>query len=328
MIAVGFVLSIMFRFIIFKNADNHSYFFDVLISVFTTIIIWEGNVRIDTWLNNKIPWLENAKKRIIVHFLVATSYSVALLFISIFGYHKMICGSSTYLLQQTQMSFLVSVFIVFTIISIEIGYQFFKNWKHSTIEMEKYKTESINAQLQNLKSQVNPHFLFNNLSVLSSLVYKDQEKAVEFIQELSKVYRYVLDNKNTELVSLHEEMKFIEHYIFLLKIRFEENIQFVINIPEADRKKSIPPMCLQILVENVIKHNEISSTKPLCISIFTENSQLIIQNPIQPRTDVEKSNKTGLQNIKSRYSFFTNTSIQILHDNKLFKVSLPLITAI
>lgn len=117
--------------------------------------------------------------------------------------------------------------------------------------------------------------MFNNLSVLSSLVYKNQDKAVDFINELSKVYRYILENKNVELVSLQEELEFLENYIYLLKIRFGENIIFDIRIDET-QNSFLPPMCLQILVENTIQHNETSQANTLKIAIFTENNRLIV----------------------------------------------------
>ena len=195
----------------------------------------------------------------------------------------------------------------------------------AALEVEKYKTQSANAQLQNLKSQLNPHFLFNNLSVLMSLVYKNQDNAVDFINELSKVYRYVLDNKNSELVGLQEELVFLEHYIYLLKIRFENSISFLIKIDTHTEGGYLPPMCLQMLVENTIQHNEVSQANPLKVLIYTENNHVIVENPIQPRSDKTESSQTGLKNIQSRYAFFTNEKIDIIQTEKMFKVVLPLI---
>jgi len=187
------------------------------------------------------------------------------------------------------------------------------------------KTENANAQLLNLKNQLNPHFLFNNLSVLTSLVYKSQDKAVEFINELSKVYRYVLENKNIELTLLDDELSFLDHYIYLLKIRFNGNLIFKINIDENSRNQYLPPMCLQMLVENTIQHNESSQQNPLTVNIYTSNNQLVVENTIQPRTDKVESSKMGLANMQSRYSFFTEDKVSILNDNNVFKVALPLI---
>jgi LytS/YehU family sensor histidine kinase len=160
---------------------------------------------------------------------------------------------------------------------------------------------------------------------LSSLVYQNQDKAVEFINELSKVYRYVLDSKNAELVSLQEELAFLEHYIYLLKIRFGTNISFIINIDKDTENLYLPPMCLQMLVENTIQHNETSQAKPLEVNIFTKNNRLYIMNTIQPRSDKAESSQMGLKNIQIRYSYFTDEKIEIIQNEQLFTIILPLI---
>jgi LytS/YehU family sensor histidine kinase len=172
---------------------------------------------------------------------------------------------------------------------------------------------------------LNPHFLFNNLSVLTSLVYKNQDKAAHFINELAKVYRYVLDSKNTELVPLQEELDFINHYIYLQKIRFEDSVVFEINIEENKKSAYLLPMCLQMLVENTIQHNETSQANPLKVLIYTNNNTLVIENQIKSRSNVVDSSKTGLKNIEQRYSFFTNEKVTVYNNGAIFKVILPLI---
>jgi two-component system LytT family sensor kinase len=192
--------------------------------------------------------------------------------------------------------------------------------------VEKYKTQSAHAQLQNLKNQISPHFLFNNLSVLTSLVYSEDRKALNFIDELSKVYRYVLENKNVELVTLDKELDFINHYIYLLNIRFEGNIVFTINIEDEKKLLYLPQMCLQILIENTIQHNETSKAKILRVNLYIDNNILVIENNIQIRRDKIESSGTGLKNIQSRYSFFTDEKVEIFSDGQLFKVFLPLLS--
>jgi len=192
-------------------------------------------------------------------------------------------------------------------------------------EAEKYKTESVKAQLQNFKNQINPHFLFNNLSVLSSLVYKDQDKAVSFINQLSKVYRYLLDNRNNELIILDEELTFVNSYNYLLQIRFDTNIVLKIDIHEKYLNTLIAPMVLQMLIENAIKHNEISSEKPLIIAVSVFENHLVVANNLQLRSNNEVSTKTGLQNIKDRYKYFTDKDIEVIQNQNLFTVKIPLI---
>jgi LytS/YehU family sensor histidine kinase len=218
-----------------------------------------------------------------------------------------------------------AILFTFALLAVKIGSEFFIALKNSLIELEKHKTESANAQLQNLKNQLNPHFLFNNLSVLTSLVHKNQDKAAHFITELAKVYRYVLDTKSSELVTLQEELTFINHYIYLQKIRFEDRISFEIKIDERKKTDYLLPMCLQMLVENTIQHNETSQANPLQVIIYTENNSLIIENPIKLRSNIADSTKTGLKNIEMRYSFYTDEKVIVINNGKVFKVILPLI---
>jgi LytS/YehU family sensor histidine kinase len=157
------------------------------------------------------------------------------------------------------------------------------------------------------------------------LVYKNQDKAANFINELAKVYRYVLDTKNVELVSLQEEIDFINHYIYLQKIRFEDSVLFEINVEESKKNDFLLPMCLQMLVENTIQHNETSQANPLKVLIYTQNNSLVIENQIKPRTNVVDSSKTGLKNIEQRYSFYTDEKVIVANNGETFKVILPLI---
>lgn len=322
-IGIAIVAALLFKLLFFRLNDFLG--IDLLIIPFIVLILWEGNIYIDRQLEKKISWLEQPQKRIFRQVTLSLVFSAITLFVMMNFIHFIRFGDVRLFNRAIQQMFIPAIIITFLALVLHISKQFFKAWKQSLLEVEKYKTESANAQLQNLKNQLNPHFLFNNLSVLSSLVYQNQDKAVDFINELSKVYRYVLDNKNTELASLQEELDFLEHYIYLLKIRFGNNISFDISIEEADKQKYLPPMCLQTLVENTIQHNEASQAKPLNINIFTENNRLIIQNPIQPRSDKAESSQTGLKNMEVRYQFFTDEKIQIIHTEQIFKVILPLI---
>jgi len=323
MLGIGLIISSLFKPLFFRRDP---FFDDVFVTIIiTAVIIFEGNLRIDNGLGKKYPWATMPKKRIIVQFLLSLGYTIFLLYTLMFVIHFMKSGKYELINPKMGQVLIPATFVTIAAIAIDIGYQFFKAWKQGLIEVEKYKTESANAQLLNLKNQLNPHFLFNNLSVLTSLVYKDQDKAVDFINELSKVYRYVLDNKNAELVRLREELDFLEHYIYLLKIRFGDSIEFLINIDKNTREGYLPPMCLQMLVENTIQHNETSQANHLKVLIYTEKNHLIIENAIQPRSDKPESSQTGLKNIASRYAFFTDEKTDVIRTDKMFKVVLPLI---
>lgn len=325
MILVGIVITLLMKALLFTFPNNHSPIFDFLVTIFITIVIWEGNLHIDAWMNKHYPWLSHTKSRIALHLPTALLYSALTLFGILQIYNRMVCQLQTEHGAVMIASFLTGIVISVFLLTLEFTTHFFKEWKKSLVEMERYKTESAQAQLENLKNQVNPHFLFNNLSVLSSLVYKDQDKAVDFINQLSKVYRYVLENRNQELVLLQDEMKFLDAYMYLLQIRFDSHLQIQLSVDEHKLNMMLPPMSLQLLVENAIKHNEISGEKPLSISITTQEDQLIICNTLQARLHPEPSSKTGLKNIQDRYAYFTSRPVLIDTSNQQFCVTLPLL---
>jgi len=326
MVVTGIIISLLFRYLFNPGQEaHHNFIIDITIITVGTVIVWEGNLQIDKWLNKQYSWLHQTRKRLLAQIVVSSLFTIMMLANLIFIAHFILDKSDDNKPQGIDPLFIPAIIIAFGILLIDIGTHFFKAWKQSLVEVEKYKTESATAQLQNLKKQLNPHFLFNNLSVLSSLVYKNQDKAVEFISELSKVYRYSLDNENTELVTVQNELEFIQHYIYLLSIRFDKGVSFTINIEDDKKKYYLPPMCLQILVENTIQHNDISQSNPLQVSIYTKGNQLVIENPIHPRSDTTDSSKTGIINIQARYNFFTEEKVMISNNENIFRITLPLI---
>lgn len=327
MILVGICITFLMKSAVYTIKAPHNPLFDFLVTICITLIIWEGSLWIDHFMNLKFPWFENTLKRILIHFPIALIYTGVTLYVMISAYDHWVCGQVAANGYIIRVSFTISLLLSGLLLSIEFSTQFFRGWKSSFIEMEKYKLESTQAQLENLKNQINPHFLFNNLSVLSSLVYKDQDKAVDFISQLSKVYRYVLENKNQELVRLKDEMTFLASYFYLLSIRFDKYIVFDVKIDEKMNERLLPPMSLQMLVENAIKHNEISEENPLTISIITSQENLVICNNLQERKLAEPSSKTGIKNIQARYAYFTDKPVVIESTNDVFCVHLPLISS-
>lgn len=188
--------------------------------------------------------------------------------------------------------------------------------------------ENIKSQFEVLKNQVNPHFLFNSLNVLSSLIYIDKDAAAKFVRQLSKVYRYVLEYKDKETVSLQNELDFLESYIFLLKTRFDKNLVISTNIPPKFNQKRIVPMALQLLLENAIKHNVISKKKPLMIDISVDkNDYLVISNNLQRKSSVEMSSNIGIKSINKRYEYITDDKVIINKTEEDFTVKLPLVNS-
>jgi two-component system LytT family sensor kinase len=205
---------------------------------------------------------------------------------------------------------------------------FMIEWKNS-VKQESTKQEIVakteTAKFESLKNQLDPHFLFNSLNVLTSLIGENPTQAEKFTTKLSKIYRYVLEQRNKDLTTLTEELKFAKTYMELLGMRFEDAVKF--NIPDtvSNVDLKIVPLSLQLLLENAVKHNVVSSSKPLTIHIYEKEDYLIIENNVNPKEAIGKSTKVGLQNIADRYGLITPKGVKIENNNKTFKVSLPLL---
>lgn len=185
--------------------------------------------------------------------------------------------------------------------------------------------ENIISQFESLKAQVNPHFLFNSLNVLSSLIFIDQNKASKFVRQLSKVYRYVLEHKDKDTIPIQDELPFIESYIFLLKTRFDQNLVVNLDLPKEVKTRKVAPMVIQLLIENAIKHNIVSKAKPLTLTISRLGDTLTVENNIQLKSSTEVSSGIGLANIKKRYEYLTNKKVEIEQGETRFVVRIPLI---
>ena len=220
-----------------------------------------------------------------------------------------------------------SFFFLILIISIYEGAYLFAELKKSRLEREVLVKENITSQLEGLRNQVNPHFLFNSLNTLASVIPNDPDKAVRFVTKLSKVYRYILDLKDQKLIPIKKELDFLQSYTFLLKERFGENISFDIDVEEDDYAKLVVPLSLQLTFENAIKHNIITKSKPLEIQVYLENDNLVVKNTLQIKNTVGSSTKMGLQNIKNRYSFFTDKEVGVVTTMSHFIVTLPLLSS-
>lgn len=195
------------------------------------------------------------------------------------------------------------------------------------VRAERLEKESVKAQFMALKNQVNPHFLFNSLSILSSLVEIDPQLSVQFISRLSKAYRYILEQRDNDSIHLKTELEFIRAYTFLLNIRFDGKLQVHIDVSEEEAGRYfIAPLTLQLLVENAVKHNRMSAGNPLIVTIKTENDYLVVSNPIQLRPDAEHSTGVGLQNIINRYGLLTDRRVSAAPEDGCFVIRIPLLT--
>jgi hypothetical protein len=211
---------------------------------------------------------------------------------------------------------------IYTILDFMIySFNYLKKEEIQSVEMI---NNQMNLQFKALKSQLNPHFLFNSLNTISSLLYKDPEKAEVFIRKFAESYRFILDQNNKALIPLEKELAFVEAYNYILRMRFQDSYKLHIDLPDIVRNSFVPPLSIQMLVENAIKHNLISKSSPLEVKLKCEGNYLHVSNNINPLREQAQSFQIGIENIKKRYAFFTSENIK-LKKTDFFTVSLPLI---
>ncbi len=198
-------------------------------------------------------------------------------------------------------------------------------WKNSIIEAEQYKRQSIESQYSALVNQINPHFLFNSMNALSSLIPQSPEKAVEFVNRFSKIYRYVLEVKDKIVCEIKDELDFLDSYCYLQKIRFGDNLLIEKQIDASCLNCFLPPLSLQFLVENAIKHNEVSKTNPLNIKIFSNSKYITVTNNLKLKFTKQDSPGIGLKNLKERYHHLTELKPEFLIKNNEYIAKVPLI---
>ena len=219
-----------------------------------------------------------------------------------------------------------STLVAFVVISIFYIFYYYKHRQEAQVKEQKIIAKTASAQFDALKNQLDPHFLFNSLNVLTSLIEENPEAATRFTTSLSKVYRYVLEQKNKELITVEEELKFAKLYMSLIKMRFEDSIVFTAPETLSNPEAKVVPLSLQLLLENAVKHNQVTPSRKLHITIFEEGGDLIIKNNIQPKSVVKESSGVGLQNIRQRYFLVTDQPVRISKDDREFKVAIPLLT--
>lgn len=297
----------------------------VLNSVIIAFIIWQGNRWMVMRLRNRFPAYSDTPKRIAAQFTLSIAGTVIVLIGYCSAFSLVILGH----LPETDI-LLSGVLIGLTLtVLISIIYEcvyFFSMWKTTIIEAEELKRQQVLSQFETLKSQVNPHFLFNSLNTLAGLIEETPERAVDFVQELSKVYRHILNTRDKDTISLEEEMNFLRSYLFLLKMRFGDNLVTEIRVDEKLRNMQLPALAVQQLVENAIKHNVIATGKQLYLTITTDaNGKLTVENNLQKKISVEPSSGFGLNSIRHRFHLLGGSDIQITENERVFRVSIPLL---
>lgn len=285
---------------------------------------WYINALLTTWFANysaSYPFW----KKVLMLFLINTLLLVVFILIGVFVIEDiggfLVRRDSAYLLV-----FLKGLTSIGLIYIMQYALDSDARAQEATLQNQKLKTENIRAQYELLRQQVNPHFLFNSLSTLHSMVRTDQENAGLFILKLSEIYRQILLKREKEVVSLREEMQFVEDYLFMIRARFEAGIHISTEIPDAMKPMLLPTFSVQLMIENCVKHNVISREKPLYIKIFAAGEQhLIIENNFQPKVSQDEPSGYGLQSLMERYDLLGQSDgISVFTDEQVFRVKLKL----
>jgi sensor histidine kinase YesM len=320
-------LSVVITLIFFHNYDAgpREFFLSYAWSLALTATLWIGNSRIYQMLDRKFSWEEQLLKRAVFGSLAlivysATAYMLVQVIMFILVEGSLPENPVAWGLRSNYYAILIS-FIV-SLVFVAVG--FFQNWKSSLLEAERIRAEMLIYKYEALQNQINPHFLFNSFNVLSDLVYEDQKRAVHFIKQLSLLFRYVLDSRDKELVPVREELEFMEAYTYLLHTRFENKL-VIRNDFREEKHEMIVPMTLQVLIENCIKHNEVSAKQPLKIEVSRNGEHIRVANSLQLKAAGVDSKKTGLSNIRQQYKYFTDKDIRIAQTADSFVVDVPLI---
>lgn len=303
------------------------WYYALLTILSVTFLIWEGNRLIKPYFRRK--FLRPKTKINFLGFFFLAGNIIALLSATgaVYLFGNVIHGYTwEENMNPLKLNIIYGSLINLFLHLLNAIHFFFREYQRHWKEAEELRQTTAQAQIQLIKSQINPHFLFNNLNVLSGMVIKDNPEANHFIEEFSKVYRYILNNQEKELVELRSELEFIQPYIFLLKKRFGDGLTVTISIPDYYKTRHVVPAALQMLIENAIKHNVVSMNRPLLIDIHANGDEtLIVSNNRQPRKMVEPSTQIGLQNIRKRYELISGQNVIILDTEQKFEVKLPLL---
>lgn len=323
------IIDVLLNYIMFE--DRLFWSWDMWLVSFPLIFIfgfgiWRGIVQIGNYIKHSYPALSQTTTRIILLVVCIIPFtSICLTGIFLF-YHATHLFAYEFSVENLKMGLLFGFCLNLIFETIyEADYALTK-YKETVEENQMVQALSTKTEFDFLKNQVNPHFLFNCFNTLSSLIGEDRQKAELFLNELSKVYRYLLRNNEESMTSVESELNFIRSYFKLLQTRHGDSIQLNLDIDKQFSNYLLPSLSLQLLVENAVKHNVHSKSKPLVIDIFTTaGNKLIVNNNIQRRTTAIASNKVGLVNIRNKYALLKQPGFQIIDDPKNFTVVLPLI---
>ena len=320
------------RFIVLTRWTWQDHLGSFLLQVVTMMLIWHVVKALNNYFELKLPFGKGVLKRMVVQ----TASSIILTCPALFIVNTISRKYFPYL-EFMGKEFIALIIVMFVVVLLLVNFSFyaqyfFKQWRLSIEEKARLQVVAADAQkekslvqYQRLKNQVNPHFLFNTLTSLDGLILSDPELASQFVKHLSKVYRYVLEQPENEVVTVQKEIDFIQHYISTLNIKYNQALNIQLEISAAARERGIAMVSLQMLIDNAIKHNAINSSTPLHILINEDRDYIAIKNNKQVRKQIETSTRQGLKHLQHLYSFLTTTPVVINDSELFFEVKLPLL---
>lgn len=328
---ISFIVSMFFFFAFTGEKNLENFVLTIFISLLYTFVLGGGNGLLNSFLNKKFPWSEETSKRAVISIISVIIVNIILVYFCNYINFVLIQNAATteeYFSGKYNFANWFTINIALLVSAFLHAKNFMQELKKTSrkeVVEQKLIAKSANAQFESLKNQLDPHFLFNSLNVLSSLIDENPNQAQKFTASMSKIYRYVLEQKDKELVTVEDEIEFAKTYCDLLKTRFEDSVDFIFDVKQEGYRKYVVPLSLQLLLENCIKHNFATSSKPLVIRIFSENDILCIENNLQVREQIKESSGIGLANIVQRYSLLTKRNVFIEKSDDYFKVKLPML---
>lgn len=316
-------MSLVFALIYnFNDLNINNFIKSFFFSFLQAATYWNGTMFIFFGINRFFPIDKHMKTTIVLMFLIIGIFVVfAGMF---FGWLSGCIYNENYTFEQGVAEILMALFITYFISTFYAASYFFKAWRENLVKNELLERTNLEARYETLKTQINPHFLFNSLNTLLTLV-ADNDKASKYVESLSEFMRTLLQNQSKQAVLLRDELKVARQYIFLQQYRFGPKLQVSFDIDEKYFHFAVAPLAIQMLLENAIKHNVLSSDNPLFVKIYIENEKyIVVENNLQPKIDQEPSTGLGLNNIRNRYAFLIDKEILVLKDKGNFVVKIPL----
>ena len=296
------------------------------VMVLITGLIWQGCFTIISAYRRRFPGFERTALRITLTVITMSVYIVAVDLLTCTALDALGIQENSYLNGEWKLN-LIKCFGTTALIGTlyEAGY-FFAMWKRQAIEAEALKSRQLRAELDVLRNQVSPHFLFNSLNTLVALIHEDADQAARFTKDLSHVYRYILQHKDKEVVDLGTELDFTRAYIDLMKVRFADSLRIHLEVAPEHRQLLVAPLTLQLLLENALKHNVASQARPLQVDILVEDGRtLVVRNSLHRKQGVVEGTGTGLSNVRQRYAYLSERPVDVIETREHFLVALPLL---